>query len=632
MLTIRASTFEAREQMKREIAKMETFFPGLPLLATRESGKCRDAVQVLILSSHDIKRYPKVMPQGLSEGDLVQLSEKHTALAVPGPLKPGDIGKVRAVSRWAISVETPRGAKWEYNRAENLEVVKLLSSKGVSRGSLITLDQRKGAALTDCPLQYGIIGAVEAVFGSKVKVRKEERTKGKQREEWVYDDQAALTAGQGLPLKVGRKVTVVPDFEARGNAGQGPLRDGEWGHVLEVTTAVSVRLPGGSAWTCEDHNLLRIVVPATDTKTAVGADGRLITVQESQEVKKGRLVRVTAANADRGNALSGPLNPGEGFAEVTGLRALDWWVEVRGETWSDEFPGVLEAVRVPQEEDIFQALLDPCLPYPLAEDPHPAQLALALRRLGSGLCIDVESPRRPCRAEARVVLACIDEAARANEAFPRLLRAHALRYRAIVPVIMPGFDLSKGARKGEWWPARMPELREHALFVDLRSRAGWDEVIQEQLLPQVEKFLDEWRGDGRAAAGAARGARVECLECLASDVADSAQFERAELVQIMNRWTEEGLRLQAQGRGGAARPEPTATCAQGHAVAVREALSRTVLRDRVPCPACVAHGEAPPFAFDRYMCLSFFAEGGEARFGTVDCRLCMDAGRPYAIK
>ena len=545
MLTVRASTIEAREQMKREIEKMERFFPGLPRLATKESGKCRDAVQVLILSCHDVKRCLENSPPQLQEGDLVQLSEDHERYAHAGPLQPGDLGKVRGVAKTAIAVKTFEGQEWEYDRAENLQVVRLLSSKNVSLGSAVTLDRDKGAALPDCPLKYGAIGKVESVHGRKVRVRKESREKGKEREEWVYDDETALTAGQGLPAQVGRKVTVVRGFEAKGNAGQGPLRELEWGHVLEITRAVLVRLPDGSDWLCEDHNLLRIVAPATDTKTVLGRGGAPVEVRVPQEVKVGRLVRLGGAPpADAGNAPSGPFRPGEGFAEVAATRPLEWWVEFRGKAWAYSYPGALQVVSVPQEPDIFGCLRAGRPPFPLSEDPASAQLALALRRLGPGLLVDLESPGRPCWAEARIVLVCMEEEARGSGGFLRLLRAHALRSRAIIPVIMPGFLLGSGSRPGEWWPESMPELREHALFVDLRERADWDSVVAEQLLPQVEKFLDEWRGDaadgggggGGGGGAAAAAARVECLECVRSDVPEPAAFDRADLVREMNRW------------------------------------------------------------------------------------------------
>ena len=80
--------------------------------------------------------------------------------------------------------------------------------------------------------------------------------------------------------------------------------------------------------------------------------------------------------------------------------------------------------------------------------------------------------------------------------------------------------------------------------------------------------------------------------------------------------------------------EPTAVCVHGHTSLVSEILSRGVIFEAVPCPACVQNGDLPPFCFNRKDCLLFFSEDAlnTPRKGAMECRQCAAHARPSSIR
>ena len=138
-------------------------------------------------------------------------------------------------------------------------------------------------------------------------------------------------------------------------------------------------------------------------------------------------------------------------------------------------------------------------------------------------------------------------------------RAAVARGLVLIPVIAPGYDIQDYAR---WWPDDLPELQQHALFVDLRDKAQWLQKVEGELLLQIDKFLSEWRGEVPDPAAFAEAAdRVVCAGCSDEGVDVPHAFSRATCEGELNRW-----RAQVRTDGGAARAPPQLTCTHGHVV------------------------------------------------------------------
>ena len=60
----------------------------------------------------------------------------------------------------------------------------------------------------------------------------------------------------------------------------------------------------------------------------------------------------------------------------------------------------------------------------------------------------------------------------------------------IIPLILPRYDIKDYSC---WWPDEMKEMHKHALFVDLRNKDEWVAKVENEPLPQINKFLEEWR-------------------------------------------------------------------------------------------------------------------------------------------
>lgn len=243
---------------------------------------------------------------------------------------------------------------------------------------------------------------------------------------------------------------------------------------------------------------------------------------------------------------------------------------------------------------------------------------------------------RAAIGDARVVLLCVDADLESNAA-TRVLLAEALRRRLdLIPLIFPGYDISDYA---QWWPESMPELQSHALFVDCRREPlALDATVSNELLPQVHKFLEEWRGEA-ADNTAVQDVlpKVPCSECVDAGVPEPHLFDREATRELLVRWRRDCLRrnsanaaLIPQDSGGDR--ELRVECNAGHRILASEVLSRAVIYDSLACPQCVRHCEVPPYCFKRSRCLLYFSEDNQGRVGSLECSRCLAAGRNPTIR
>ena len=198
----------------------------------------------------------------------------------------------------------------------------------------------------------------------------------------------------------------------------------------------------------------------------------------------------------------------------------------------------------------------------------------------------------------------------------------------------------------------MEEMQKHALFVDMRRmNKGKDSQelrtkISRELLPQVLKFLEEWRGqapDPSAFADATD--RIPCIQCSEASVPQPHIFSRSECEEKLQLWRAKRHQVGEPGEQHQQSPDATVreeepestleeTCKHGHTTAVVEILSRNVIYAAVPCPSCVQSGSVPPFCFNRERCLLYFSEDSlkAGREGSVNCPVCSQAGRPSSLR
>lgn len=69
----------------------------------------------------------------------------------------------------------------------------------------------------------------------------------------------------------------------------------------------------------------------------------------------------------------------------------------------------------------------------------------------------------------------------------------------LIPLLMPGWDeLLQDGRVGhfDWWPEGLMDLKRHPLAVELlHDEDSWLDTIQDELVPKLNKYLAEWRGE-----------------------------------------------------------------------------------------------------------------------------------------
>jgi hypothetical protein len=203
----------------------------------------------------------------------------------------------------------------------------------------------------------------------------------------------------------------------------------------------------------------------------------------------------------------------------------------------------------------------------------------------------------------------------------------------------------------------MTEMKNYGLFVDMkkiRSRLEennkfvWKENPDElrrkvvnELLPQIYKFLEEWRGEAPdPSAFAAAYDRIPCIECVKecndAAVADVHIFSRKECEAKLHaaRMAQQSVAMAQQDQVSHRIDDPVLfeTCEHGHTSKVQDILSSNVIYSDVPCPCCVEHGQIPPFCYNRENCLLYFSEEDEKRVGSVTCPMCEKANRSGSIR
>lgn len=87
---------------------------------------------------------------------------------------------------------------------------------------------------------------------------------------------------------------------------------------------------------------------------------------------------------------------------------------------------------------------------------------------------------------------------------------------------------------GSWWPESLPELKRHSLFIDMRDPSLWKATVHGELLPQIVRYLEEWRGSAPEAQGRQEDAAeevLECLVCMREQLPRTSRWQRAALEQ-----------------------------------------------------------------------------------------------------
>eukprot|EP00961_Rhodomonas_salina_P089985 1210225-Rhodomonas_salina.1 len=174
----------------------------------------------------------------------------------------------------------------------------------------------------------------------------------------------------------------------------------------------------------------------------------------------------------------------------------------------------------------------------------------------------------------------------------------------------------------------MGHLGRHTIFVDLRKHDEADETqlglaqAQEKMwrtklnlecYPQIIKYLEE----SFAAKNEKTGAETWCLQCLDEEVENPHKFDRNALL----------FELEDIQKGGTDPHETEVKCVHGHSQLLTEVLSRSVIREVIPCPRCIEHCTVPPHSFDRKECKLLLADEGGKKGGSMQCPNCMKAGR-----
>ncbi len=241
----------------------------------------------------------------------------------------------------------------------------------------------------------------------------------------------------------------------------------------------------------------------------------------------------------------------------------------------------------------------------------------------------------------RVVVVCVDEHIASDNTALQQLQAAEKAGLVIIPVICPGFEISDYSC---WWPASMSGLKRHSLFVDLRNLNNLESKVLQELLPQIIKFLEEWRGQAPDPSVFKEAAdRIVCVQCVKQSIAKPHFFSRAACEAELETRSAEINRKATEGVGesdvSAAKELRdallTTKCDHGHVVGLQEdVLQKSVIFEAVPCPSCVESGQVPPHCFSRRKLLHKFSEEelNKGRMGSVECPVCEAAGRPKTLK
>jgi len=248
---------------------------------------------------------------------------------------------------------------------------------------------------------------------------------------------------------------------------------------------------------------------------------------------------------------------------------------------------------------------------------------------------------------------------------------HVRKRTPIIPLIFPGFfEATEEVTKrpinfSHWWPERMPEMKSHSLFVDLRHDtnfklerdvAGEEEVTLDnvgenikKLYDQVDKYLEDWRGQPPDPDIFKTDDVMPCYMCVDSQASKPHMFDRKECEQAMSDWQRQQLEkleeldktlnanlLNAKAHEVHEAHEATLVKICGidpdHKLDVAELLSTSLIFDAVPCPQCIAHNDLPPHTFDRKKCLEWFSGANFQKSGTMRCPKCACADRTCDLR
>jgi len=154
-------------------------------------------------------------------------------------------------------------------------------------------------------------------------------------------------------------------------------------------------------------------------------------------------------------------------------------------------------------------------------------------------------------------------------------------------------------------------------------------------MPQINKYLEEWRGivaDPSAFAAAAD--LITCVQCYEEGRTDPHVFSRTACESTLSAKREKMSQMAAEAlRNGTAVPDFSSLlqeiCKHGHTAALEHILSSKVVVSAVPCPCCLKAGRSPPYCFDRQQTLLMLTELmlQTSRAGSISCPYCKVAIR-----
>ena len=227
-----------------------------------------------------------------------------------------------------------------------------------------------------------------------------------------------------------------------------------------------------------------------------------------------------------------------------------------------------------------------------------------------------------------LVLVCMDQYIAADHQCVASVRAFACRNINIIPLILKGFTV---VNYSHWWPRSMPAFENHKLFVDLRSSQATK--VEHELLPQIYKYLEEWRGGySRSGAGASKGEHrrssiIPCTYCISDGCEKLCTFDRQECLGRFNMWQAEALDcLKVNPSAGTRSDNPKVRCDNQHEHDLSALLSTSVIFHALPCPMCLEKCFVPPHMFDREALITFFNDEDQNRAAVINCPICSSHG------
>jgi ankyrin repeat protein/Ca2+-binding EF-hand superfamily protein/GTPase SAR1 family protein len=223
---------------------------------------------------------------------------------------------------------------------------------------------------------------------------------------------------------------------------------------------------------------------------------------------------------------------------------------------------------------------------------------------------------------ARVVLVCITPSVGSCASTCEQLQVHLKANRAIIPVLMGDFEIANFDR---WWPDNMGGLEAHKLFVDMRNLDHIKFKASKELVPQLAKFLEEWRALPLSVKNAfsngeteLQSALIRCKNCPNSEsgIENPEIFDRAE---VLVKWNEYLMKRELLD-SDTFKYFICRKCQFRHEL--HDLLSIPNIPEAMPCPLCIKAGKVPPGSFVVDACRLNFSEMDTQRAGTVLCEVC----------